>query len=93
MTDAGPFSDGTGPPRTSELTAATRSIAIDRYSATCKPETNTDTVAALKRVVPTKMANANPRGIREEAMRMAVANDITIPTLEKVLNIPDAIPY
>ena len=42
--------------------------------------------------VPTKIANASCREMDRDATRMATENENTIPTLEKVRIIPDAMP-
>src|SRR5579884_2533839 len=52
-----------------------------------EPDTRDDSV-----VVPTKMAKATRREIEWEATRMATAKENTIPTLEKVRSIPEAMP-
>src|SRR5579864_6393681 len=51
------------------------------------PATRGDTV-----VVPTNTANATRREIECDATRMATANENTIPTLENVRSIPEAMP-
>ena len=46
----------------------------------------------VSRVVPTNIAKARLRGIDRAATKIATANEKTMPTLENVLNIPEAIP-
>jgi hypothetical protein len=53
---------------------------------------NADASDPCSDVVPTKIANASCREMDRDATRMATANENTIPTLEKVRIIPDAMP-
>ena len=45
-----------------------------------------------RRMLPTKMAKARPRVIELAAIRMAIENENTMPTLAKVRSTPEATP-
>ena len=48
--------------------------------------------APCSAVLPTKMAKARPREIDREAMRIATANENTMPMLANVRSMPEAMP-
>jgi hypothetical protein len=48
--------------------------------------------APCREVLPTKMAKARPREIEREAMRMATANENTMPMFANVRSIPEEMP-
>jgi hypothetical protein len=78
--------------RVAESRAASAMIAADDRKAACKPVVNALASSCDRCVVPTKIANARPRGMERADTNIATAKEKTIPTFANVRNMPDAIP-
>ena len=78
--------------RVAEKAAASAMTPTDTKKAVWRPEVKARAKLPWIFAVPTKMANASEREIDLDAASIATANENTIPILENVRSIPEAMP-